>query len=135
MLNTYLDWLGIGQVFRLERHFTFLRKGQTVRVERMVHYGMTSLTRQEAQAPDLLALKRSYCLIETGLHYRRDVTFREDTTRMSWLHATRNLATIHNTILALFARLGLNNAAQARWYFDAHPKKAFALLLSAHPRL
>ena len=44
---------------------------------------------------------------------------------MSRPHATRNLATIHNTILALFARLGLRNVAQARRFFDAHPEKAF----------
>jgi predicted transposase YbfD/YdcC len=135
LLNSYLDWPGIGQVFRLERRFTYLRKGQTVRVEQMVHYGMTSLSRQRGDADHLLSLKRSYWLIETGLHYRRDVTFREDYTRMSHPHATRNLATIHNTILAMFAQLGLRNAARARRFFDAHPDIAFALLLSAHPRL
>ena len=135
LLNQYLDWPKLGQVFRLERRFTYLRKGQTVRVEQMVHYGMTSLPRQCADAYLLLGLKRSYWLIETGLHYRRDVTFREDHTRMSRPHATRNLATTHNTILALFAQLGLRNAARARRFFDAHPEKAFALLLSAHPRL
>lgn len=135
LLNAYLDWPGIGQVFRLERRFTFLRKGQTVRFEQMVHFGITSLSRKSGDANHLLKMKRSYWLIENGLHYRRDVTFREDYTRMSHPHATRNLATTHNTILALFAQLGLRNAARARRYFDAHPELAFALLLSAHPRL
>ncbi len=125
LLNSYLDWPGVGQVLRLERRFTYLRKGQTVRFEQMVHYGMTSLSRQRGDADHLLSLKRSYWLIETGLHYRRDFTFREDYTRMSHLHATRNLATTHNTILALFAKLGLRNAAQARRFFDAHPDKPF----------
>ena len=68
LLNSYLDWPGIGQVFRLERRFTFLRKGQTVRFEQMVHYGMTSLSRQRGDADHLLSMKRSYWLIETGLH-------------------------------------------------------------------
>jgi predicted transposase YbfD/YdcC len=135
LLNAYLDWPGIAQVFRLERHFTFLRKGQTVRCQQMVHYGMTSLSRQRGDADHLLRMKRCYWLIENGLHYRRDVTFREDYTRMSRPHATRNLATTHNTILALISQLGLLNAARARRFFDAHPDKAFALLLSAHPRL
>jgi len=135
LLNSYLDWPGIGQVFRLERRFTYLRKGQTYHFEQMVHYGMTSLSRQRGDADHLLNMKRSYWLIEAGLHYRRDVTFREDYTRMSRPHATRNLATIHNTILALFAQLGMQNAARARRFFDAHPEKALALLLSAHPRL
>ena len=135
LLNTYLEWPSVEQVFRLERKFTFLRKGQIVRVEHMVHYGLTSLSRQQASPAQLLRLKRQYWQIETGLHYRRDVTFHEDATRMSHPHATRNLATIHNTILSLFSQVGLHNAAQARRFFDANPRKAFSLLISARPRL
>ena len=135
LLNTYLDWPGVQQVFRLERKFTFVRKGQITRVEQMVHYGLTSLSRQQASPELLLGLKRKYWQIETGLHYRRDVTFHEDATRMSHAHATRNLATIHNIILNLFNQMGLHNAAQTRRYFDANLSKAFSLLVSAHLRL
>ena len=111
------------------------RKGQVVRVEHFIRYGLTSLGRAQADASQLLSLKRKYWQIETGLHYRRDVTFHEDATRMSHPHATRNLATVHNIILSLFARLGLRNVAQARRFLEADPVKAFSLLLSAHPRL
>jgi predicted transposase YbfD/YdcC len=90
------------QVFRLERKFTFVQKGQVTRVEHMVHNGLTSLSRQQAGPERLSGLKRKYWQIETGLHYRRDVTFHEDATRVSHAHATRNLATIHNIILNLF---------------------------------
>lgn len=130
-----LEWPFARQVFRLERTFTFLRKGQVVRVEHMLHYGLSSLPRSKANAKRLLTIKRAYWQIETGLHYRRDVTFHEDATRMSHPHATRNLATVHNIILSLFARLGLRNAAQARHFFDADPIRAFTLLRSANPRL
>lgn len=130
-----LEWPFARQVFRLERTFTFLRKGQVVRVEHMLHYGLSSLPRSNANAKRLLAIKRAYWQIETGLHYRRDVTFHEDATRMSHPHAARNLATVHNIILSLFARLGLRNAAQARHFFDANPAVAFSLLIAAHPRL
>lgn len=135
LLNGYLDWPYVCQVFRLERTFFFRRKGQLIRVEHQVHYGLTSLSRAKADAQRLLYLKRKYWQIETGLHYRRDVTFHEDATRMSHAHAGRNLATVHNLILSLFAGLGLRNAAQARRYFDADPKRAFSLLIAAHPRL
>lgn len=130
-----LDWPSARQVFRLERTFTFYRKGQVVKVEHRLHYGLSSLPRTKAGAKRLLALKRCYWQIETGLHYRRDVTFHEDATRMSHPHATRNLATVHNILLSLFSRLGLHNVAQARRFLDADPKKAFSLLLSAAPRL
>ena len=135
LLNTYLDWPSVRQVFRLERKFNFLRKGQIVRIEQMVHFGLTSLSRQQANPKQLLCLKRQYWQIETGLHYRRDVTFHEDSTRMSHPHATRNLATVHNIILSLFSRIALHNAAQARRFFDANPRKAFSLLTAFHPRL
>jgi predicted transposase YbfD/YdcC len=135
LLNNYLDWPFVQQVFRLERKFSFRRKGQVVRIEHFVHYGLTSLPRTKADAAQLLSFKRLYWQIETGLHFRRDVTFHEDATRMSHPHAARNLATVHNIILSLFARLGLHNAAQARRLLDADPKRAFSILISAHPRL
>lgn len=135
LLPGELKWPFARQAFCLERSFTCLRKGQVVRTEPFVHYGLTSLSRAKADAARLLTLKRKYWQIETGLHYRRDVTFHEDATRMSHPHATRNLATVHNILLSLFARLGLRNAAQARRLLDADPAKAFSLLLAAHPRL
>jgi predicted transposase YbfD/YdcC len=135
LLPGELDWPYIHQVFRLENTFTFLRRGQIVRTEHKVRYGLASLTRQQANAPRLLALKRKYWQIETGLHYRRDVTFHEDATRMSHPHATRNLTTVHNTILSLFARLGCRNAAATRRFLGADLGLALSLLTSAHPRL
>lgn len=130
-----IDWPDLVQVFRLENTFSFLRKGQVVRTEHKVRYGLTSLSRKQANAQRLLTLKRKYWQIETGLHYRRDVTFHEDTTRMSHPHATRNLTTVHNTILSLFARLGCHNAAQTRRRLGADLRLALSLLISAHPRL
>lgn len=130
-----IDWPGLQQVFRLERKFTYLRQGQVVRVEEAVHYGLTSLTRSEANAEQLLSLRRKYWQIENGLHYRRDVTFHEDATRMSHPHATRNLTTVHNTLLSLFARLGCHNVPQTRRRLDGDLRLAFSLLISAHPRL
>jgi predicted transposase YbfD/YdcC len=130
-----IDWPGLQQVFRLERTFTFLRQGRVVRVEEAVHYGLTSLTRPRANAEQLLSLKRLYWQIENGLHYRRDITLHEDATRMSHPHATRNLTTIHNTILSLLARLGCHNVAQTRRRLDGDLRLAFSLLTSAHPRL
>lgn len=135
LLPGEIDWPYLTQVFRLESTFTFLRHGQVVRTEHQVRYGLTSLTRPQAHAQRLLILKRTYWQIETGLHYRRDVTFHEDATRMSQPHATRNLTTVHNTLLSLFARLGCRNAAATRRFLGADLGLALSLLTSAHPRL
>jgi len=135
MLNDYLDWPGIGQVYRLERSFTWIRRGQTIKTSHKVEYGITSLLREKASPKRLMQIRRKHWLIETGLHYRRDVTFREDATRMTKGAAGRILATIHNLVLALITQAGFHNAAQARRWFAGHIDQAFALLISGNSRL
>ncbi len=135
MLNDDLDWPGLKQVYRMERHFTWIRQGKAIKTSREVEYGITSLSREKALPKRLLQVRRKHWQIETGLHYRRDVTFREDTTRMTKGAAGRILATIHNLVLALIKRAGFHNAAQARRWFDGHLDQAFALLVSGDSRL
>jgi predicted transposase YbfD/YdcC len=135
MLNDYLDWPGVGQVYRLERCFTWIRRGQAIKTSYEVEYGITSLSRRKASARRVMQIRRKHWLIETGLHYRRDVTFREDATRMTQGVAGQILATIHNLVLALIKQAGFQNAAQARRWFAGHIDQAFALLISGNSRL
>ena len=131
MLNDYLDWPGVGQVYRLERKFSWLRQGPTYKTSREVEWGLTSLSRQAAPPDRLLAIRRYHWLIETGLHYRRDVTFHEDATRMTLGAAghTRSVSMIHDLVLGLLKTAGFTNAAQGRRWFDGHLQEAFALLI------
>ena len=80
LLNDYLDWPAVAQVFKLERHFTDLATGA---VDQEVRYGLTSLSSQRASPKRLMEILRSEWGIENGLYYRRDVTFQEDATRMA----------------------------------------------------
>jgi predicted transposase YbfD/YdcC len=125
LLNDYLDWPSVGQVFKLERRFTDLATGK---LHHEIQYGLTSLTADEASPARLLAIVRSEWGIENGLHYRRDVTFHEDQTRMTNKSAARAMATINNLVVGLFKHLGFDNHAQARRFFDANPGKALALI-------
>jgi predicted transposase YbfD/YdcC len=134
MLNDYVDWPGLGQVYRLERSFTWRRAGKVVKTSHEVEYGITSLTRAEASPKRVLEVRRQHWLVETGLHYRRDVTFQEDTTRMTQGASGRILATVHNLVLALIKRAGFHNAAQARRWFAGHLDQAFALLITTGSR-
>jgi predicted transposase YbfD/YdcC len=129
MLNEYVDWPGLGQVYRLERTFTWMRAGKAIKTSQEVEYGITSLTREKASPHTVLHARRKHWLIETGLHYRRDVTFREDATRMTKGAAGRILACVHNLVLPLIKRAGFHNAAQARRWFDGHLDQAFSLLI------
>jgi hypothetical protein len=75
-------------------------------------------------------VRRQHWSIETGLHYRRDVTFKEDATRMTKGKAGYILGTIHNLVLALLKSTGFTNTAQARRWYAGHLDETFALLLA-----
>jgi len=128
MLNLYSGWPGLAQVYRLERQFLWRRNGLTYRTSCEVEFGITSLTRQEASPERILSIRRAHWGIETGLHYRRDVTLKEDATRMTVGNMGKVMASINNLILALIRQAGFHNAAQARRWFAAHLPAAFALL-------
>lgn len=128
MLNEYLDWPDVGQVYRIERNFDWIRQGKVFKTSSEVEYGITSLLHSQASPAQLLELRRQHWFVETGLHYRRDVTFREDATRMTIGAAGRVLATIHNLLIGLIKRAGYTNAAKARRFYEGHIHQAFSLL-------
>jgi predicted transposase YbfD/YdcC len=117
MLNAYAAWPGLAQVYRLERGFQWWRRGICYKTSREVEFGITSLAREKASPQELLQIRRSHWGIETGSHYRRDVTLKEDPTRFTIGHGARVLANIHNLVLALIRQAGFLNAAQARRFF------------------
>ena len=124
-LNEYLDWPGVAQVFRIERVIWHERqRGYT----RQVVYGLTSLSPERASPKKLLALIRQYWEIETGLHYRRDVTLKEDATRLTLGNAGHIMAIFNNAVIGLCLQHGYHNLAQARRMFNARPELAFELL-------
>ena len=124
LLNDYLDWPHLGQVFMLERRVTCLATGE---VSCEVQYGLTSLSAQAAKPERILAIVRSEWGIESGLHYRRDVTFEEDQTRMTQKSMGRVMSIVNNLVIGLLNHQGYENHAFARRVFDASPDKALAL--------
>lgn len=130
MLNDYLDWPGVAQVYRLVRQFFWVRQGHTYKTSYEVEYGLTSLSRKVASPIKVLNVRRRHWSIETGLHYRRDVTFHEDATRMTIGSAGAILSIVHNLVLGLLKRAGFTNSAKGRRWFEGHLHDAFALLLS-----
>lgn len=121
MLNDYLDWPHLRQVFKLERKFIYPATG---RAWQEVRYGITSLSSDKASPERLLEIIRSEWGIENGLHYRRDVTFQEDATRMTRKSFAKVMSTINNLVNGLLARNGFQNFAQARRFYDAHLPEA-----------
>ncbi len=131
MLNDYLDWPGVDQVYRLERKVKTMRAGQVVHQSCEVEYGISSLVRQKASPVRLLHLRRNHWGVEAGLHYRRDVTLHEDATRITDSHAAHNLAIINNLIVSIARLAGYSNLAQARRFWAADLPSTLSLLTSA----
>ena len=134
MLNTYSGWPGLAQVYRLQRDFQWWRNGTCYRTSCEVEFGITSLTRQEASPKQILHIRRSHWGIETGLHYRRDVTLKEDATRMTVGNTGKVMASLNNLVLALTRQAGFHNTAQARRWFAADLSRAVALLTTPFSR-
>jgi hypothetical protein len=134
MLNPYSTWPGLAQVYRLRRQFQWRRNGYCYRTTDEVEFGIASLTRTEAAPSRLLDIRRAHWGIETGLHYRRDVTFKEDATRMTVGNTGKVMASINNLILALIRQAKFQNAARARRWFDGHISEAFSLLTTPFSR-
>jgi hypothetical protein len=126
-LKDFLDWPYLEQVFKLERRFVSLKTGE---IHEQIVYGFTSLSREEISPLKLLEMTRSYWGIENGLHYRRDVTLREDYTRMTKGKAGQVMACLNNLILGiLLSKKNYRTIPTARRYFGAHPAEALNLFM------
>ena len=126
LLNDYLDWPGLAQVFKLERRTITTSTG---RIREQVVYGLTSLSREQVDCQELLELSRAYWQIENGLHYRRDVTLNEDATRMTNPTQAEAIAIINNLVVALGKRTNFQYLPEARRHFNAHLKDAIKIVL------
>lgn len=111
---------------------------QVVRIERArrvkgevtiaVAYFITSLTREQADAAQLLALVRCHWTIENRLHYVRDVSLGEDACRVRSGSSPQVLAALRNTCLHLLETVPAPSKAAAMRRFAAHPHEAITLI-------
>jgi predicted transposase YbfD/YdcC len=121
------QWLGIEQVFRLERTARILKTGE---VHHQVVYGLSNLPMRQGPPKRMLTLVRTHWHIENRLHWRRDVTLGEDACQTRTGAAPALLARLNSTVLALMDRLGVSNVARQARYLDTHLDQAIQLLLT-----
>jgi len=116
----------------LEQVFRIIRKSKQVKTGKQSQqtiYGITSLSVEEFGAEQLLSLTRKHWSIENGLHYRRDVTFKEDQVKQKSLAGGRVLAVMNNLIIGILRKLGWENIARSRRHFSAMIDEALSLIL------
>jgi predicted transposase YbfD/YdcC len=106
LLADYSDWPYLAQAFQVVR--TSQRGGRRTRD---VRYGITSVPAKVMSAARLMECVRAHWRIENSLHYRRDVTLREDASLVRMKHAPQVLATLNNFVCGLTARAGVTNLA------------------------
>lgn len=118
----YLDWPGLGQCFRLVRERTLNGKTTSETV-----YGITSLTRDKADAKRLLTLVRAHWSVEMLFHVR-DVTFGEDACRARTGAAPFVLSGLRNVAIMLLDEHEHDNKAAALRRHAAFPAEALAMV-------
>jgi len=103
-----LGWPGIAQVCKLQR---VTQRGERETVE--VEYAITSVPRSRADAAELLAWWHGHWGIENKLHWVRDVTFGEDSSRIRSGHAPEIFAALRNAAISVLRYQGVTNIAAA----------------------
>lgn len=90
-------------------------------------YIVTSLTPAQGK-PELIGnLIRGHWGIENGLHYRRDVTWREDSSQIRKDNAPRVMASLRNIAITIMSLAGEPNHAKATRAARNYPHRALKL--------
>jgi predicted transposase YbfD/YdcC len=119
------QWAGIGQIFCVPRQVSSAGK---IREETV--YGLSSLSRRQANADCLLTHIQTHWYVENRLHWRRDVTLGEDGCRVCIAGAPQALAALNGAVLGLMDWLGVSNVPKQMRYFAAHPSSMLPLFYS-----
>ena len=113
-LNLYLaerlGWSSVRQVFRVTRVVSQIdRVTGEKKKSREVVYGITSLSRDQADAKKLLQLIRGHWMIENGVFYVRDEALGEDRSQVRKRSGPQILAGFRNAALNLLRLAGCQN--------------------------
>ena len=125
-LNAYLEWPGIEQVFQCHYTYKNLKTGEETT---KVHYGITSLTPEEASAERLLILKRGHWSIENKSHWMRDTQLGEDASSVRCGAIPQVMASMRNTALSVFRFAGITRITDKMRYFASRPKLAANMIV------
>lgn len=113
------------QILKIEKKTVEIKTGKQ---SEQTIYAMTSLPVEEYGAAELLELTRNHWRIENGLHYRRDVTFKEDSVRKKSNGGGQIMAALNNLAIGILRKIGWANIAQARRFYEAQVKKGLELI-------
>jgi predicted transposase YbfD/YdcC len=119
-------WPAAQQVVRIERSVQYKKSGKK---SLEVVYGITSLTRRQADATALLEINRAHWGIENRSHWIRDVLWDEDQCRVRTGNTAQALAAFRNLAMPLLRRIVPDNITHATRKCAANPMRALKLIL------
>lgn len=100
------EWIGLKQIV----HITRLVKHNDGHKTREEAFFIDSSAKSAAQLNKGI---RGHWLIENTLHWTKDVTFKEDASKINKGQAPQNISLIKNWIMAIFRKNGFKSMAQA----------------------
>lgn len=102
ILNDYLNFPHVGQVFFIERDVTNKKSGK-ITIEEVL--GITSRTQEQTDAQHLLKLNRGHWVIENSCHYVIDWNFNEDRDRIRTGYGPENISRLRRFAITVIARV------------------------------
>jgi predicted transposase YbfD/YdcC len=132
-----VDFPYAAQVFLIERvcvRTVYKKvKGSRGRKKTRVHHavaalGITSLSSREAAGEHLATYVRSHWAIENKIHWMRDVTLREDSSKVRTDSRPRIMATLRNLVIGLIRQAGHTRIAATIRKIKNNPHLVYALL-------
>ena len=118
VLNDYLDFPGVAQVFAVRRDIVEVKSGKR---HCQTAYALTSLTVQAASPQRLLTLNRGHWTIE-ATHHILDWSFDEDRSRIRTGHGPENMTRLRRFAIGLIKSRGLA-AAQTMRRLARNPRR------------
>jgi predicted transposase YbfD/YdcC len=112
------------QAIQVKRRRTDLKTGKTTIV---TIYAITSLPPGRVTHAQLATLIRGHWSVE-ALHHIRDVTYREDASRVRTGNAPRIMASLRNLAVGLTRLIGWTNITAATDHYRSHPADGLQLL-------
>ncbi len=130
VMNAYFrmtDYQHVKQVFRVKRWAKNVKTGkQSIEYA----YGITSADTEKASPQQLLEWNRGHWAVESKNHYRRDVTFNEDSSTMRVGSGPANNAVCNNIALAVILgqKRKFESVPEAIRHFSQNREEAFSAI-------
>lgn len=107
-MDNIKNWESIQSVIKIER---IVNRGKK-KLTKEISYFISSLSADNSPSFFSKGI-RSHWSIENGLHYVKDVTFKEDASKIRTGNSPENMSLFRNIAINIFRKNGFNNMSQA----------------------